>query len=116
MYLLSIVLMITVLGCGSTAGKTLKMEDFTKAFSDAGINVDAEKTPIFLLIHAKDGVGFSMVENNKAKIVIYEYASKKDLDQAEKDFVTTMKDWPVNGLFVLESSDDKAAEIFKNVK
>lgn len=91
------------------------MADFIKTFADAGIKEDAEKKPFFTMIGAKNGVGFKTDENPKAKIVIYEYKSKKDLDQAEKEFVI-MKDWPINGLFVLESSEDKASEIFKNVK
>lgn len=110
-----------LLGCGSTGTsspvrKDLTMADFIKTFADAGIKEDAEKKPFFTMIGAKDGVGFGTDENPKAKIVIYEYNSNKDLDQAKKDFVNVMKDWPINGMFVLESSDDKASEIFKNLK
>lgn len=109
MYLLSIVLMVTLLGCGSSSA--LKMDSFVKAYSASSISVDEEDKPLFMMIRAKDGIGLKM----DGKVMIYEYASKKELDQAIKDF-PMMKDWPVNGLFVLESSNDKAKEIFKSVK
>jgi len=109
MYLLSILLMATLLGCGSSGA--LKMDNFVKAYSDANIGVDDGGKPLFMIIRAKDGIGLKMDD----KVKIYEYASKKELDLAIKDF-PMMKDWPVNGLFVLESSNDKAMEIFKSVK
>ena len=109
MYLLSIMVMVALLGCSSTP--TLKMDNFVKAYSTAKISVDDAAKPLFMLINAKDGIGLKMID----KAVIYEYASKKELDKAKKDF-PVMKDWPVNGLFVLESSSDRANEIFKSVQ
>ena len=118
LYLLSIGLMIMLLGCGSTAAtktstsKTLKMADFIQAYTDAGVKVDTNEKQEFSVISATDGVIFYM---NSNPVKIYEYASKKELDKAEKDF-DLMKDWPVSGLFVLETNEDKAKEIFKSVK
>lgn len=89
------------------------MADFTQAYTDAGVEVDVTKKQEFALVSAKDGVIFYM---NEKPVKIYEYETKKELTKAKKDFAKIMKDWPVNGLFVLESSEDKAKEIFKNVK
>lgn len=107
--------MIALLGCGSTAsstGKTLKLDDFIQAYISAGVTVDANEKQAYAMVGAKDGVIFYM---NDAPVKIYEYESKKALDKAEKDF-PVLKDWPVNGLFVLETKNDKAKEIFKDVK
>jgi hypothetical protein len=110
--LISVLLIaFTLVGCGS-GGKALKMTDFTQAYINAGVTVDVNEKPLFPLIGAKDGITFYMDSN---PVKIYEYESKAKLDKAEKDF-PIMSDWTVNGLFVLESSQDKASEIFKNVK
>jgi len=118
MYLISIALMITLLGCGSGAtaktssGKTLNLADVIKVYTNAGVTIDASKKPAFSVIGAKDGVLFYM---DNAPVKIYEYGSPTELDKAEKDFSKLMKDWPVNGLFVLESSQDKGKDIFKGL-
>ena len=114
MYLLSIVVMAVLVGCGSTTssvGKTLKMDDFTQAYTNAGVTVGTEKQA-FSMVGAKDGVVFYMDVN---PVKIYEFASSKELDKAKKDF-SFIADWPVNGLFALETTDAKAKEIFNSVK
>lgn len=113
--LLCLTIALTVAGCGSTStstGKTLKMADFTQAYTDAGVKVDTNEKQAFSMVYAKDGVIFYM-DNDPVKI--YEYSSTKELDKAKKDFVF-VNDWLVNGLFALETDNDKAKEIFKNVK
>lgn len=109
-------LLVAVVGCGSaeaeTENKDLTLDNIIKAYQDAGVEVDPEEKPALQMINAKDGVIFYI---DKQKVAIYEYASKKDLDTAVSTF-EPMKDWPSKGLFVLESKNSKAAEIFEGVK
>ena len=106
--------MVTLAGCGSsaTSGKNLEMADFTQAFEAVGVTVDTSEKPEFAMIGAEDGVIF-YVDDNPVKI--YKYGSKADLEKAKKDF-SFMAECPVNGTFVLETSQDKAKEIFNSVK
>ena len=90
----------------------LTMESFIQAFEDEGIPVDSAEKPYFEMINAKDGVSFY----NQNKVVKrYEFESTKDI-KAAKEENTFMKDWPENNLFVLETSDETAIDIFKNLK
>ncbi len=111
-YVLSIALMITMVGCGSAATKDLTMADFTQAYTAAGVTVDPEKKIEFATVYAKDGMLLYMDEK---PVKIYEFASKQDFDKAKKEF-KFVADWQVKGLFALETANDKAKEIFKNVK
>lgn len=108
MYLLSIVIMVILVGCGSTGPK---MADFTKAYADAGATVESDKQ-YYSMVGAIDGAMFSIDDN---PIKVYEFASQKDLDKAKKDF-SFVNDWPVNGLFALETDGSKAKDIFISVK
>ncbi|TVX94364.1 hypothetical protein [Paenibacillus agilis] len=112
--ILLVVLSVLFVGCSSkeTKESNVTMDDFIKAYTDQGIEVNKEDKPIFSLIQAKDGVIF-YVENSKT--AIYEYASEDELNEATKDNALT-KDWAKNGRFLLESKNEKANEIFKNVK
>lgn len=104
-----------LVGCSSGASGTksnLSMDSFIKAFESEGVEVDPDEKPMFSLIGAKDGI---IVYNDGKPVKIYEFSSKKDIDKAEEE-LPAMKDWERNGLFVLETSDEKSIEIFKNVK
>ncbi|MEK4977208.1 hypothetical protein [Bacillus sp. FSL K6-6540] len=106
-----LLLLVTVVGCGSGENKDLTLEKFIKAYQDEGIEVDPEKKPVYNMINAKDGVIFTI---DRDKVAIYEYASEKDLDKNMKDN-DLIKDWPRNGRFLLESDNGQANEIFKSV-
>lgn len=106
--------LVAVVGCGSSEAenKDLTLDKFIKAYQDAGIEVDPDEKPMFQILKAKDGVIF-YVENQK--VAIYEYASNK---AAEKDLDThdQMADWPRKGVFLLETRNEKAVEIFNSVE
>ena len=101
---------LLLFGC-SKKEKELTMDDFISAFENSSISVDSENEPLYQAISAKNGVTFV----NESKTVIYEYPSVKSLNKAieSNDF---MKDWAVNGKFVLECSDDDVIDIFNSVK
>ena len=111
--LLSLTLILfTLFGCGATF-KNLKMSDFQQAFKASGVNVSTNLKPDYALIGAKDGIMFYM---NNSPVKIYEFASKDALNTAEKNHSKIMSGWPINGLFVLETNEAKAKEIFNGVK
>ncbi|MEK4980814.1 hypothetical protein [Bacillus sp. FSL K6-6540] len=114
LFAMLLLLLVAVVGCGSaeSENKDLTLDKFIKAYQDAGEEVDPEEKPALQMINAKDGVIFYI---DKQKVAIYEYASKKDADTAVSTF-EPMKDWPRKGLFVLESKNSKAAEIFESVE
>ncbi|KYG88988.1 hypothetical protein A0U40_13245 [[Bacillus] sp. KCTC 13219] len=109
-----ILLFLTVLfltACGGNES-SLTMNDFKEAFEKEGIPVDLEEKPMYQMINAKDGVIF----HNDVKVVkIYQFHSSEDIKEAKKTY-DFMEDWPENGLFVLETNDEKSVEIFNSVK
>jgi hypothetical protein len=100
-------------GCsgGSEVDDNLTMEKFTKAFTDAGAEPRDEK-PMFSMIKAKDGE-IMYLDNHPVKI--YEYENSSEIENIKKEF-EQMKDWPVRGKFLLESSKKEAREIFSKVE
>lgn len=90
----------------------LSMETIISAYEDAGIAVDPEEKQAFGMIDAIDGVIFY---NNNNPVKIYEYASE-DAMTAAAEYFPTLNEWDKNGLFVLETSDDEAKEIFNSVE
>lgn len=119
LFILLFVFMLTAcseeMPVGSNAGETtsnLSMESFISAYESEGIVVDPEKKPVFGMIGAIDGV---MFYNNNSPVKIYEYDSEEAMETAAENF-PMLNDWDKNGLFVLETSDDVANEIFNNVE
>jgi hypothetical protein len=90
----------------------LSMDTFISAYESEGIAVDTEAKPAFGMIGASDGIIFR-TENGPIKI--YEYHSKEAIETASENF-PMINDWDKNGLFVLESSQDQAKEIFNSVE
>lgn len=113
--ILLLVGMIAILafsGCKKEEAKDDRtLSDIMKAYTDEGIEVDLNEKPFYAMIGATDGVIF-YVDNSPVKI--YEYASVSDLNKALKEN-EMMKDWPTKGKFILESSEDKAIEIFNTL-
>lgn len=110
--LLVLSLIIGVTACSGGDKSTATLGTFIKAYTDAGVKVDAKEKPVFAMIGAKDGVIFYMDEE---KTVIYEYSSEKELKKNKEDN-SLIKDWPSNGRFLLETKNQKAIEIFNSVK
>ncbi|WP_339295925.1 hypothetical protein MKY82_08530 [Paenibacillus sp. FSL W7-1279] len=110
-----LLLLVAVVGCGSAEAenKDLTLDKFIKAYQDAGIEVDSDKKPMFQMIDAKDGVIFDF---DKQKVAIYEYESKKEAEKVKSESGDLMKDWPQNEAFILETSNEKAIEIFNSVE
>lgn len=120
--IIAIMLVLSV-GCNSNTGGASKetgakaeatdersLDDFCQAYVDAGYMLD-QSQPAFELIGATDGTMFD-VDDKVVKI--YEYVSEKDLEAARKEY-DLIADWPSNGKFLLETSNEKATEIFNSV-
>lgn len=90
----------------------LTMQSFIDAFENEGIEVNIDDKPMYSIIYADDGVIF-YIDNDPVKI--YEYATEKDIEKGI-EALPDMKNWEKNGRFVLETTNEKAKEIFKNVK
>lgn len=100
-------------GCSSSEPKsTLTLDSFVKAFTDAGEKVEMDDKPAFQIIDAKDAVMFAI---GTSPVKIYRYDSVKDLQAAQKKY-SELKDLPVNSNFIISTNNQKAKEIFKNVK
>ena len=101
-----------LIACSDSEDSKVSMDSIIQAFEKEGITIDPAEKPYFQIINAKDGVIFY----NQGNVVkIYEFESAKDI-KAAKEANAFMKDWPENDLFVLETSDEKSIEIFKNLK
>lgn len=114
-YLTFIVLSILLTLAACSEEKTssdLTLQSFIDAYEAEGIEVNVDEKPMFSLIQAKDGVIF-YIDNQPVKI--YEYATEKDIDKGI-EALPVVADWNKNGRFVLETSNEKAIEIFNNVK
>lgn len=107
-----LVLFISITAGCSSNEDNLTLDTFIKAYQDQGIEVDPEEKPMFQMVQAEDGVIFYMDES---KVAIYKYSSSKNLKEAKTEY-EVMEDWKKNGLFLLETSNEKAIEIFESVK
>ena len=90
----------------------LTMQSFIEAYEAEGVEIDPEEKPFFSIINAKDGVIFYMDDQ---PVKIYEYSTAKDIDSGI-EALPDVSEWDKNGRFVLETSNEKAKEIFHNVK
>src|SRR5690625_719863 len=111
--LVLILVMIRVIGCSSAAISDLTMDDFIGAYQAEGVEVDPNEKPEYAMIDAVDGVIF-YVDNQY--VAIYEFQNKKTLDQLLESHPSFSKDTPTNGLFMLETNNQQATEIFNNVE
>ena len=96
----------------SEQNSALTMQSFIDAYEKEGIEVNPDEKPMFSMINAKDGVIF-YVDNEPVKI--YEYATEEDIEKGIET-LPDIEDWEKNGRYVLETTNEKVKEIFKNVK
>lgn len=124
--LLLVCLLLVFSGCSSSnEADDLTMDKFIEAFNNSGEEissgatsdakdvVDKEEKPQYKMIGAVDGVIFYL---GTSPVKIYEYKSSKDIKIAKDKFSPLMDDFPIKGRYVLESSNEKAREIFNSVK
>lgn len=110
-----LIMMILFVGCSSETNQessNITLENLIEAFENEGVEVDREEKPLFLMVEASDGVIFYMDEK---KVAIYEYESPKALEDAKSNN-DLVKAWPSKGNFVIETSNEKALEIFNSVE
>ena len=112
MFLMLTLVVMAACGDENTNAKNLTLNDFIEQFENEGVEIDTNEKPMFSLISAVDGVIF-YVDDQPVKI--YEYESSDDIKKGE-EALPQVADWERNGKFVLETSSEKAKEIFKSVK
>ncbi len=103
---------VLLVACGDSAESKVSMESIVEAFEKEGITIDTSEKPMFQMLNAKDGV---MFYNESNVVKIYEFESVDALEDAKKEN-ELLKDWPSNGAFLIETSDEIALEVFKKVK
>ena len=91
---------------------TRTMEEFVQKFKDNGCEIDLEEKPVYSFIGANDGVIFYL---NNSPVKIYKYSSEESYNSALNTY-SEMKNWEKNGLFVLETNNATAKEIFKEIE
>ncbi len=111
--LLGLLAIMVLAGCSSNSKESSHtLDDYIKAYTDQGVEVDPENKPVFAMIGAINGVLFYY---EKSPVKIYEYKSSADLKKSVSAD-SAMKDWPSAGKFLLETKNEKAMEIFESVK
>lgn len=107
--LLVIVIFFIVLSNNDKDART--MAEFIKPFQEKGYEIDLNEKPLYSLIGANDGVMFYI---DGSPIKIYKYDSEKIYKEAKNDF-SILDSMPKNGLFVLDTKNHIAEEIFNNI-
>jgi hypothetical protein len=102
------ILILSISACTSGTKDERTLETFKNAYTEAGIVLENEDVPFFGMIGAKDGIIFYM---NGQKVAIYEFETEKSMKDSE-----LIANWPTNGRFALESSDEEAITIFNGVE
>lgn len=111
--MMAIMMAIMLVACGGSKKDERVLGDLIQVYVDNDIEVDETSKPYFQMIGAKDGVIFYI---DSSVVKIYEYESEKKLSEAQETYKDVVKDWPVNGKFLLETSDEKAIEIFNGIE
>lgn len=113
--LVALLFVLVLAACSSDSSgssKELTMQDFITAFENEGVEVDDSEKPFYDMIKAKDGIIFYI---DGSPVKIYEYATVKAIKDGE-EALPIVSEWDKNGRFVLETSNEKAIEIFNSVK
>ncbi|MGZ9583101.1 hypothetical protein [Paenibacillus marinisediminis] len=105
-------MVLALAACGGEKADNRTMDVFVKAFQDAGYEVDAGEKPLFDMIGATDGFMFNA--DNKV-VKVYEFKDVKSMNDAQKKNEQLMAKWSANGKFMLETTSEKAAEVFKAI-
>lgn len=108
-----VMLAVMLAACGGSKKDGRVLGDIIQVYADNDIEVDENDKPYFQMIGAKDGVIFYI---DTSVVKIYEYESEKSLSEAQETYKDVVKDWPVNGKFLLETSSEKAIEIFNGIE
>lgn len=111
--LVVVIALLTIVACGGGKKDERTLQDIIKIYEENGAEIDSEQKPLYELINASDAVIF-YIDDKVVKI--YEYASEKELEQAKKEFSDMMADWPTNGKFLLETSNEDASNIFNGIE
>lgn len=106
--------LLVISACGSDSKESsVTLDQMVKAYQDEGIEVDTNEKPMYQMVQAQDGVIFYI---DKQKVAIYEYKSEKEASKAKEENAEIMKDWTQKGALILESSNDRALQIFNSVE
>ena len=111
--LLAGLLLLAMAGCSKKGTDSRTLDHFTKAFEDAGHSVADATEPLFAAVGATAGTMFKIGDET---VKIYMYESEEALEKAQKDYASTVKDFKRTGRFLLETTNQKAQDIFNKVE
>lgn len=105
---LALILILSLAACSSGSKDDRTLETFKKAYTEAGVVLENEDVSLFEMIGAKDGILFYI---DGQKVAIYEFKTEEALKDS-----ALIANWPTNGRFSLETSNEEAITIFNGVK
>lgn len=111
--LLAGLLLLGLTACSRQETDSRTLDHFADAFREAGLSIEEAGEPLFAEIGATAGAVYKIGEET---VKVYMYESEEALEKAKKDFASTVKDFEQNGRFLLETTHEKAKEVFRNVK
>ena len=111
--LLASLLLLALAACSRQETDNRTLDHFTNAFKEAGLAIEEAGEPLFSEIGAAAGAAFNIGEET---VKVYMYESEEALEKAQKDYASKLQGFERNGRFLLETTHEKATEIFKNLE
>lgn len=110
--LFTCLLFLICVACSNKKNDERTLTDFTKAYQDNGVEITGEDKPYFSMIGAEDGTLFYI---DQSVVKIYMYSDEDALKKAQDDYSDVITGWDTNGKFLLETNNEQAKEIFKEI-
>ena len=101
----------SVINNASENADEMTLDLYVKKFQDSGETIKLEeRKPYYEMVGAKDGIMFYL---GNAPVKIYQYESVEALEAAKQQY-TTLADMTQNGVFILDTNNETAKEIFNS--
>ncbi len=101
----------SVINNASENADEMTLDLYVKKFQDSGETIKLEeRKPYYEMVGAKDGIMFYL---GNAPVKIYQYESVAALEAAKQQY-TTLADMTQNGVFILDTNNETAKEIFNS--
>ena len=101
----------SVMNSNSENTVEMTLDLYVKKFEDAGQTVKVEdRKPYYEMVGAKDGIMFYL---GNSPVKIYQYESVEALEAAKQQYAI-LADMSQNGVFILDSNNETAKEIFNS--
>ena len=101
----------SVINNASENADEMTLDLYVKKFQDSGETIKLEeRKPYYEMVGAKDGIMFYL---GNAPVKIYQYESVEALEAAKQQY-TILADMTQNGVFILDTNNETAKEIFNS--